>query len=437
MMKKIHILLVIALSSMSIAAVAQGRFGKDSAECVRNLSFYDDYYKQNDYKSAYPYWVQALTLCPPQASQNLYIRGLTIMKYFLENDNEPSSRKTKVDTLMMLYQIRMDNYPVDKVTTLTSMASEMLAYKVHNEEEVHTMLERVVQEGRENTDMNMLALAMQSTVTMYSAGKVSADKVIESFTLLSGYADAAAKKDPSDEAKRRIKQDIEAMFLNCDAASCETLEPLFKARFEQYSDDKEEVASIVRLLSIKECTSGELYMKAAETYYRLDPSPSSAYALAKMFFARNDIDKSIEYFREAINGATDNIEKSTMQTELAMIYYSQKNNTAQAVTFAKQAVSANSQNGKAYLLLGTIWAAQKCGSNEIERASVFWVAVDFFNRARQADPESAADANKYIAAYSQNFPMQGDAFMYDLTDGNAYTVNCNGLSERTTVRTRK
>ncbi len=42
-----------------------------------------------------------------------------------------------------------------------------------------------------------------------------------------------------------------------------------------------------------------------------------------------------------------------------------------------------------------------------------------------------------IAQFSRYFPATADAFMYDVRDGQSYTVSCNGLRATTTVRTQK
>ena len=442
-MKNLRLLLFIGLSFVTISVSAQGKFGvgADSVECIQNLGFYEDYYRQNDIKSAYPYWLKALEICPPGASQNLYIRGIRIMKESIESTNDPTTLRARVDTLIMLYENRMEHFPTsDKALITASIALDVMKYMQENEETIYEAFQKAVETGKEKTDPNVLVIAMQSVVNMYNSDKLSAEKVIESFTTISGYAQAAVKADPMNEKTKEASQAVENLFLTCNAASCEVLEPLFKARFDQNPNDKDMVASIVRLLNMKDCTGSDLYTQVAEAYYRLEPSGASAHALALMFLAKKEIDKSIDYLRKSIDATTDADEKSTYLMELSTIYFNQRNNASLAAQAAKQSIALNSQNGKAYLLLGTIWAGQhgKCGGgNEIETASVFWVAVDFFNRAKQVDPSLSTDANRAIASYSQYFPLQADAFMFDLVDGNPYTVNCGSLSERTTVRTRK
>ena len=50
------------------------------------------------------------------------------------------------------------------------------------------------------------------------------------------------------------------------------------------------------------------------------------------------------------------------------------------------------------------------------------------------DASLAAEANALAGQYAAYFPGSADAFMYDLTNGQSYTVSCGGLRETTTVR---
>ena len=59
------------------------------------------------------------------------------------------------------------------------------------------------------------------------------------------------------------------------------------------------------------------------------------------------------------------------------------------------------------------------------------------NKAKQADPSLAEDCNRMIGQYSVYFPQTAEAFMYDLNNGDSYTVSCGGMRATTTVRTQK
>ena len=58
------------------------------------------------------------------------------------------------------------------------------------------------------------------------------------------------------------------------------------------------------------------------------------------------------------------------------------------------------------------------------------------NKAKAADPSLTDEANRFISQYSVYFPETAEAFMYDITKGQSYTVVCGSMRATTTVRTR-
>ena len=65
-MKRIVLLISVAALALfaSSKVSAQGKFGPDSAECIKYLSYYTEYYKQKNYDAALPNWRKAYKYCP-------------------------------------------------------------------------------------------------------------------------------------------------------------------------------------------------------------------------------------------------------------------------------------------------------------------------------------------------------------------------------------
>ena len=63
--------------------------------------------------------------------------------------------------------------------------------------------------------------------------------------------------------------------------------------------------------------------------------------------------------------------------------------------------------------------------------------MDYLQKAKAADESLAADCNKLIGQYSAYYPQKAEAFMYDVVDGQSYTVSCGGMSATTVVRTQR
>ena len=76
-MKKLTVITLAAVMLLGTAAVssAQSKYGADSAECIKYLSYYTEYYKQKNYDEAIPNWRKAYKLCPPQARQGIFVDG--------------------------------------------------------------------------------------------------------------------------------------------------------------------------------------------------------------------------------------------------------------------------------------------------------------------------------------------------------------------------
>ena len=94
----------VAAFLLILAPAAQGqddsKYGdtpEQQAACKENLSLYETYYKQKNYDDAYPFWKQACDVCPPKVSQNMYIKGVNLLKRQMKaaikaKDNAPPSK---------------------------------------------------------------------------------------------------------------------------------------------------------------------------------------------------------------------------------------------------------------------------------------------------------------------------------------------------------
>ena len=81
--------------------------GADSAECIKYLSYYTEYYKQKNYDSALPNWRKAYAICPATASQNMFIHGTTLMTNLYKKTKDAAAREAIVDTILTLQDQRM------------------------------------------------------------------------------------------------------------------------------------------------------------------------------------------------------------------------------------------------------------------------------------------------------------------------------------------
>ena len=437
-MKKFALILLTLV--LAVPAFSQGRFGKDSAECTKYLSYYQELYKQKNMAEAAPFWRKAFSLCPPTASQNMIINGQSIIRYEIgKNQKNPTRYKELVDTLLMLNDVRAEHFPKYAVKSKDNKAIDLINYCGADYERQYTMLTSILEDIKGEASPVVFVKQMQSSVEMYQNQKIDAEAVMNNYTTISGYLDdkIASSNDPK---YRDAKRDVESILIESGVASCDNLVALYTPRFEANPNDEALLANMVKMLSKSECMNTDLFLKSIVALNEINPTASSVYGLYRLYSSRDENTNAAEALERAISllNPDDVATKAEYTFELATYYFKKCGKAAPAVAKAKEVVEMDeSYKGKAYLLIGTIWGGQKCGGDEVNSRANFWVAVDYLQRAAAADPTVAEDANSLAAQYRRYFPKTEDAFFLDITDGSSYTVNCGGMSERTTVRTNK
>lgn len=441
-MKKFSILLAFAIALMAASPVfGQGRFGADSAECIKYLSFYQEYMKQGNLAEADPLWQKAISLCPPTANQNMLLDGMKILRRNINvYKNNPIRKKSLIDSLMMLHQMRIDNYPKYIIPAKTNQAMDMMKYSPKGQEkEVFTVLGEAMDVAKGKTAIAIPVRYMDYANELYKAGNMQPEEVMEAYQKAMATAELIEKAKPSEDIVN-AKKDIENLLMLSGVASCDNLIALFTPRYEANPNDKDVLANIVSMLSASQCLDADLFLNAVESLHKIETTNNSAYLLFKLYSQRDDYSKASEYMQEALNllGETDPKQSSDYYFEYSTYCFKKAGKPGEAVKAAKSAAELNPEiAGKAYFLIGTIWGAQKCEGNDIEVRAPYWVAVDYLVKAKNADPALAEEANTLISSYSKYFPQQSEAFMFDVLDGSTYTVSCGSMRESTKVRTQK
>lgn len=435
-MKKCFLVLFTLLVSVFGAKVsAQGKYGADSAECIKYLSYYQEYYKQKNYDDALPNWRTAYKLCPPTASQNMLLNGMTLMVKEINKTTDPALRQARVDTILTLNDLRAEYYPKNAVKARNQKGRYIIQFTKDNQT-LYDELGKIIEANKEDVEPSILLVNLNAAIELFKDGqKVTAEDVINS------YQNAIALMEAGEQTEENLKtkSDIEGLFITSNVASCDNLLALFTPRYEAAPDDIDLIRNIVKMLGSTEgCQDNDLFLNAVTKMHKSEPSAASAYYLYKLHASKDEAETAVKYLEEAIAYPDlDVMTKSDYLLELAT--YSVKNSMyAKAYSSANSAADLNPTcKGKAYYLIGTVWGSVNCGGNEIESRAKYWVAVDYLQRAKSADESLAEDCNKLIGSYSVYYPQRATAFMYDVLDGQSYTVHCSGMTATTTVRTQK
>ena len=182
-MKKIAIIALAALATLLgySPAKAQSKFGADSAECIKYLSYYTEYYKQKNYDEALPNWRKAYQLCPPQARQSIFIDGAFLMRRLInKNVANKAYREALIDTLMTLHDTRIEFYPKYAATALNNKGIDMNNY-IKDPKVLYEGYNTIIEANKGATKSSILLFDLNAAIELFQNGDITAEDVINTY----------------------------------------------------------------------------------------------------------------------------------------------------------------------------------------------------------------------------------------------------------------
>ena len=303
-MKKLFLIFFAAMAVFASQKVfAQGKYGADSAECIKYLSYYQEYYKQKNYDSALPNWRKAYALCPARASENMFVHGTTLMTRLVPTIKDRAYREAVVDTILLLQDQRMATYPKKRVDILNNKGKYIINYRSSDPKYMYDNLSAIVNELGAKSNGSLLVNLLQASIALYRENQLPADEVIALYDKSTAYIEEASAKNPAEaEENLKVKATIESIFADSKVASCDNLIAIFGPRYAADPENLTLVSNIVKLMnSAEDCASNDLYLNAVTSMYKLDPSYRSAYALYRLNAARDNVADAANYLQQAID----------------------------------------------------------------------------------------------------------------------------------------
>ena len=403
-----------------------------------NVKQYKASKDQRYLQEAYPQWKTIVANCPKQ-SKNLYLNGANILKVMIANAKSDEEKKAYIDELMAMYDTRIAKYgEAAKYTAKKANELEEIL-KEDGLQQYYALYSEAVRIGGDDLEAAYLVKYMEATINYVRAGYAEPTLVVDNYDIASDLLEDELQRNAADSVKaatiRGYIAGVEAAF--SPYASCDQLVEIYGKKFEADPENVDLLKKITGIMMRKRCTDQELFCKATENLYRLEPSPTTAMRMGQMCLAKGQYGKAAEYLNDAVKGVADK-DKYMAYLYLGHAYNGSKSYVA-ARTAYNAAAAADVTKGEPYRMIAMLYGSSSGSAKEdnIGGRSVYWAAVDALNRSKSVDPseENVEACNKLISSYAAHFPNQGDAFMAGLENGKSYTVP-GWIGVTTTVRTR-
>lgn len=394
------------------------------------FNFYRDAYNSQRYDDALGY-LPDLIKNSPKGAQNIYVYAINIYKNKIQRSMDLNQRKNYVDSLIMLYDLREQNFGDDarygRPYILVQKAKDYCSFMASDRDGVRTYFEEAIEANAAKPDPNFINLYFNELTTDYKNDLVETSYYMEKYEWLSELMDKT-----TDEA---AKTTFDALFVSSGAANCENLEPIFRTRIA--ADPSTTVlAKAFNTLLKAECYTAFL-TEVGEQYYAADPSAQTAQLVASAYVKMGDDANAVAFLKKAFAQATDPATKSMLAVEISGTELSMKN-AAEAANYASQARQLNPENGYAYIMLAQSYAAGATACQGFDSQTVFWLAYDVLASGRKLFAEGSPELKQIdetMAMFRRSFPSRDELFFRGLTSAGApYDVKCGWITGRTTVK---
>lgn len=421
-------------------------------ECTINTSLFNESVKNKQFADAYEPWLSVFTECPNYAKA-IYTQGVKILDWKYTQATTDEEKNQIREMLMKLYDKRIKwfgddpKYPTPYILGLKGV--DYCEYYPEDalKEKAYGWLRQSIDGMGANSQITVLVKCFELSMNMYKAdANKYADQFVADYTLISGLL-----AEKTESGATQSKDYVDNCFAVSGAADCDKLDELYASVVKGNAANLDEMLKLMKLYRRVNCTESEVYFAAAEAAHKLQPTEESAAGCAKMCLKKNDPKGAIAYYKQAIdmidsNDPEANKNRADYYYNIAMTQYKDLDNYFEARNSARLSLESNPNAGRTYILIGLCYAAAKPYGNggdmpaakaSILNKTVFWAAVDQFNKAKHVDSSIVDLANKYIADFSKYFPTKEDIFdLPELREGETFVVG-GWVGERTICRSSK
>ncbi len=444
--KKIAVLVLVLLGNLTFLLTAQNNkptpqamllpeciksHGADSLETRKNMSLFQEDYKNKEYAYAYKYWTYLFNNAPC-SYKSIHINGANIINKLIEDKAYEKRKNQLMDSLFMIFPTRI-KYFGEESTVKGIWAYNLARLKADKQAEALELYKFYYENEGDKLNDFYVRDYLKVAIGLHKKNLMTKDELFALYDKLSNTAEEFKVKKANDSVALKdwdfTSKNLDKMMI--PYIKGKDVDLIFLPRIKENPNDIVLINKAIKLYRADSLyRNNPNYIGLLEKSYELNPSATSAEGLGRYFDSKKNNEKANFYYEKAAELTEDKIKKEELYYKLAR---KNQSNLGLARQYANKILAVNPNNGNAIIILGVVYYSNACGSAD-DKSMAACIAVDYFNRAKSVDPSCAAEANKQIAKYSKFYLTKERAFFLNLKAGDPYTISCSG--ETTTVRIR-
>jgi tetratricopeptide (TPR) repeat protein len=391
-------------------------------------------------------WKQMLGLCPAEY-ETVYTDGVKIMQYRIENEADVSLREVLIDSLMLLYNKQIKYFPnhalSGKAQTGAILGQKGIDLYTYNDKrfaEAYTFLHESFRLENSNTDGMAMVYLFRSVIKMAKNEKIDSLVIYQTYHEISSILEEKVEEFTQSGDKRKVEI-YNNLHGNLDEtfeafSKCDDVIRIFQSRYMEEPDNLLRLKQLTEILHRMNCQDHPLYLEINLRLYECKPDKELAFTIAKILVKENKLTEALPFLESATKSEETEIACESFQMMAEV--YRQLHNFPASRQYALKAIELNPNDGAAYITIGNLYAASAldCGNDDFSNRTIYWAAVDKFNKALTLDAKVADTAARLIEIYKAQFPDREEILQRELREGSPYTVEC-WFTEETKIRAAK
>ena len=424
---------------------------QDYAETEHVL--YRDAMKRKDYKLAYKHWKNVFAIAPmADGNRRTHFEdGIKLYHNFYLGAQNDSEKKANIDSVMAMYD-KMSVCMGDELNLEGRKGFDYYyKYKEHVDAEViYNLFKASIDKYGIETDYFVLNPFTALLIERYAKEEIDileAQKYTDKINAILDKGLEDCESDEECEPWKIIAEYTPSRLEEFEGVrgfyDCAYYHDKYYSEFQEMSEDCDIIREVLARFKFGGCGDEDEKVlelrEALNTNCRVAPTEPGPLRLAYNAYQNGEYKEAVTRFEEYVNKTDDPEKKAKYLLLIAKIYYGNFKNFPTSRKYARLAAAQKANWGEPYILIGKLYASSGplCGTGRgFNSQRVVWTAIDQFNKAKNIDPNSAAEANKWIRQYAQYMPDKGDLHMQGIKEGTSYTVPC-WINEKTVVRGKK
>ena len=395
-----------------------------------NYSLYAEYWRNKSFDSSLPYLRWILKCAPgfPGSSDRNYRRAVDVYEGIGMASEDADVRRTYLDSALYIHDVAVPNLEdagieADPFNWIFNKGRFMQSHSVELEDIQH----EVGNVYRQAFDTDA------SRLEPYYINFIISDLVLrDQKTNAIEFMDIAEKAYGENGEYSDMIKNWRGRLFTSPQERIEFIE-------SQLADDPNNVELVSDLFNLyMDEEMRDMVYDLSPRLMELDPTARTFRLIAKMRLDDGDTDGAIELYIQSLemDGGQDAVSEVHYHVGIA---HQQEGRLSRARTSFREALKADDGYGEALMAIGDLYVAavQGCGSFEREDRAVYWLAADYFERARRLDDGVSAQTRSRISTISQLYPTAEDKFFKNWTDGESYRIDYGcytWIGESTRVR---